>query len=221
MAQAAQRAYAHLRARLLAGEFPAGARLPEEELAAAARVSRTPVREALRRLHAEGLVEFVPNRGAHVANWTARDLDEIFGLRALLESHAAELAAPRIGAADLSRLSALQDRMDAAGRRGGTQELDQVAELNNAFHEIIHTAADNRRLVTLLGAVVQTPLVHRTFRRYTPEALERSFAHHRELVAALRARDPAWAGSVMRSHVLAARATLLGARDERAREDTA
>ena len=128
MAQAAQRAYEHLRARLLAGEFPAGSRLPEEELAAAAEVSRTPVREALRRLHAEGLVEFVPNRGAHVASWTERDLDEIFGLRALLESHAAELAAPRISGADLGRLSALQDQMDAAGRRGGTGGLDRVAE---------------------------------------------------------------------------------------------
>ncbi len=210
MARAAQRAYEHLRERLLAGEFPAGARLPEEELAAAADVSRTPVREALHRLHAEGLVEFVPNRGAHVASWTERDLDEIFGLRALLESHAAELAASRIGTAELRRLATLQDRMDSAGRRGGTRGLDRVAELNNELHQIIREGADNRRLVTLIGSVVQSPLVHRTFRRYTPEALERSFAHHRELIVALTARDPAWAASVMRSHVLAARDALLG-----------
>lgn len=217
MARAADMAYDAIRRRMLAGEFSPGAHLPEEELAAAIGVSRTPVREALRRLHAEGLVEFVANRGAHVASWTDQDLDEIFDLRALLESHGAGLAATRICPEDVERLRMLAESMEAIG----ADDLDKVASLNAEFHETVLAAAGNRRLVALLSAVVQTPLVHRTFRHYGTEALQRSFAHHRELVAALSAHDTAWAQAVMRAHVLAARSVLIGAPLDAVQEVTA
>jgi DNA-binding transcriptional MocR family regulator len=79
---AVERAYEAIRGGIFSGDHPAGSRLREEELAERIGVSRTPVREALRRLDAEGLVEFMPNRGAHVASWSEDDLREIFGLRA-------------------------------------------------------------------------------------------------------------------------------------------
>lgn len=211
MVRAVDRVYTRLRADILDGVHPPGARLGEAELAEATGSSRTPVREALRRLEVEGLVEVLPHRGARVPDWTAEDLEEIYDLRMLLESAAARRAATRATAADLDRMDELCRLMEAAVEPGAGQDLDRVAELNAEFHDIVRAAAASGRLVSMLNAVVQLPLVMRTFHRYSPADLARSSAHHRELAAALRARDGTWAESVMRAHVLAAKAVLLRA----------
>lgn len=204
---AADRAYAAIRAALLAGEHEPGARLMEEDLAEALGVSRTPVREALRRLAAEGLVEFVANRGAQVVAWSEQDLREIYGLRALLEGQAARMAADRIDATGVARLRALVTAMDRAARAG---DRVAVSEANAEFHRAVWDIAGNRRLAAMVAGLVQTPMVQRTFQRYRPADLRRSLGQHRELVDALEAADPAWAEAVMRSHILAARTVLLG-----------
>jgi DNA-binding GntR family transcriptional regulator len=170
------------------------------------------VREALRRLGSEGLVELLPNRGARVRSWTADDLDETYELRAALEGLGARRAAGRIGAHDLDRLAALADEMVGVDPSLGHRppgDFADLAALNGEFHAVIVRAAGSGRLGETLKGVVQVPLVLRTYQRYTPEALARSHAHHHELVDALRAGDGTWAESVMRSHVLAARAVLL------------
>jgi DNA-binding GntR family transcriptional regulator len=211
VARAADDAYEALREAILTGRHAAGGRLGEVELAAEVGVSRTPVREALRRLAAEGLVEVLPNRGARVSSWTAQDLEELYELRALLEGHGAGLAAPRATAEDVARLRSLAEAMDAVGRPGRRQDLDRLAELNQVFHGHVLQVAGNARLVALMQSVVQVPLVLRTFHRYDGPALARSLRHHHELVAAIETRDGSWAASVMRSHVLAARAVLVAA----------
>jgi DNA-binding GntR family transcriptional regulator len=94
--------------------------------------------------------------------------------------------------------------MDEIAPGGRPSDVDKLTELNNLFHRMILEAADNSRLTSVISAVIQVPLVWRTFSHYTPDALRRSLAHHHELVAALAARDPEWAESVMRSHVRAA-----------------
>jgi len=200
-----ERAYEAIRNGIFSGEHPAGGRLREEELAERIGVSRTPVREALRRLDAEGLVEFMPNRGAHVASWSDEDLREIFALRALLEGFGARLAAARIDHETLARLGELCDAMDRALAEGGPDHFERVAELNNRFHQGILAASGSKRLPVLVSSLMEAPLVYRTFRRYSAGQLARSMSHHRELLAALETGDGEWAGSVMRSHVLAAR----------------
>ena len=97
-----------LRELILAGSLAAGAKLGETELANRLDVSRTPVREALSRLAAEGLVEIVPNRGARVAKWSDHDLEQIFELRLRLEPYAVGLAVPRLTNADLDELHHVQ-----------------------------------------------------------------------------------------------------------------
>ncbi|TYB49674.1 GntR family transcriptional regulator [Actinomadura chibensis] len=211
MVLAVDRVYERLRADILGGVHPPGARLGEAELAEATGSSRTPVREALRRLEVEGLVEVLPHRGARVPDWTPEDLDEIYDLRMLLEGAAARRAATRIEPKDADRMDELCGLIERAAAPGDQQDLDRVAELNAEFHGIARAAAASNRLVTMLNAVVQLPLVMRTFHRYSPDDLTRSCAHHRELVAALRAHDGTWAESVMRAHVLAAKAVLLRA----------
>lgn len=202
----AEDAYLTIRDQILRGERTGGEWLREGDLATNLGVSRTPVREALRRLAAEGLVRHERNRGVRVARWSWQDLDEIFELRSVLEPWGTALAA-RGGLADLDELSRLAGAMDEAAA-GPRPDVDTITELNNRFHSAVMAASGNDRLTQLVSSIVQVPLVWRTFSHYTPNAMRRSLAHHHEIVEALRAGDAGWAESVMRAHVRAARATL-------------
>ncbi|MEO8898684.1 MAG: GntR family transcriptional regulator [Candidatus Dormibacter sp.] len=208
---ATDQAYDAIRQALVTGDYPAGAHLREEELAATIGVSRTPIREALRRLDAEGILKFVRNRGATVPEWSERDVGEIFELRALLESYSARLAAERIDDDVLARLGELADQMDELRISPRSKRFDAITELNNQFHRGILVAADNRRLIPLLAGVVQIPLVLQTFRRYTADDLQHSFQQHRDVLQALRNHDADWAEAAMRAHLYAGRNVFLRA----------
>ena len=200
---ATARAYAAVRASILAGDHLPGERLAEEHLAHDIGVSRTPVREALRRLAAEGLVRFVPNQGAFVASVDEQGLKEIFALRLWLEPHAAELAASRLAAADLRRLRDQARRMDDLEARRPPRHIQLIAAENTAFHRGITEKSGNARLIAILGNLIEQVTVISTFSRYAPADLRRSLSHHAELVDALERRDGFWAASVMRSHLSA------------------
>lgn len=210
MRQAAEQAADTIRERIMAGEIPAGARVAELDLARQLSVSRTPIREALSRLAAEGLVELSPNRGARVTSWTPAELREIFEVRLRLEPYAVRQAVPRLTPGQLDELSALAESMLAAGRPAGPQDLAAIVDLNRQFHGLLVDAAGNAALAASLTAVTHAAVVHQNFQHYSPGALARSLAHHAEIVEAARAREPAWAQAVMRSHLYNARATMLG-----------
>jgi DNA-binding GntR family transcriptional regulator len=203
----AERALDTLREDILRGTLPAGARLGEVELADRLGVSRTPVREALSRLAAEGLVELVPNRGARVASWTVDELEGVFALRSLLEPQLTALAVPHASAADLDALAELAAEMVDLGDR----DLDGLVPLNRAFHGRLVELAAAPALATALAGAVHSPLVARNFHAYDAASLHRSLAHHAEIVAALRAGDPEWARAVMTAHIHNARAVMVAA----------
>ena len=207
----AVRTHAAVRELILGGELTAGARLAEAELADRLGVSRTPVREALGRLAAEGLVELVPNRGARVATWSRVELEGVFELRALLEPQLTALAVPRSTAADADDLDDLAQRMTAAA---ADQDLDALVPLNRAFHDRLVDLADHPAMAAALAGAVRAPIVLRNFHAYDPASLQRSLAHHVEIVAALRAGDPAWARAVMTAHIHNARAVMVRAAQE-------
>ncbi len=200
-----------LRELILRGEFGPGARLGEVELAERLGVSRTPVREALGRLAAEGLVELVPNRGARVASWSARELAGVFDLRAVLEPRLTGFAARHAAAADLDELDHLAAAMHDAGEPGPGQALDALVGLNRRFHDLRVALAGRPALAAALAAAVRAPIVLRNFHTYDDTALRRSLAHHTEIVAACRAGDPAWAEAVMTAHIHNARAAMVPA----------
>lgn len=202
--QAVDRVHAVLRAEVLDGVRPAGARLREEEIAEAQGTSRTPVREAIRRLAADGLAVLTPRRGAEVVAWDEEDLDELFDLRVVLEGHAAARAATS-GRADTARLHELCDRMEALCRPAGDQDYAEITRLNLELHREVHRAGGRRVLPDLVARVVEAPLVQSTLRRYSPDRLDRSFAQHRDLAAAIEAGDADWARAVMTAHLRAAR----------------
>jgi len=206
--RAVDKAYETVKQGILNSRFPPGSRITEHEIAAASGVSRTPVREALRRLQAEGLVDFTPNFGAVVTAWGDSDVDEVFQLRALLESYgarrAATLARPE-QLAELRRLAEEQFRESTERREG---YLDRIAELNSHFHHALQAMASSPRLARALAALIEAPLMMRTFHKYSPDDLQRSAMHHLEICSALEARDGDWAASVMASHVHAARGAI-------------
>ncbi len=209
MAQAVDTTVRSLREQILSGDIPAGARLGEADLADRLAVSRTPVREALSRLAAEGLVVLVPNRGARVATWTADQLREIFDLRLAVEPVIVECAVPNLTGADLAVLDDLARRMRRLGRPGRNQDLDAIVELNRSFHSTFVAAAGNAALAASLRAVTHPVVVRRNFGDYDAASLARSLDHHLELVAASRAGEVGWAAAVMRAHLHNARATML------------
>jgi DNA-binding GntR family transcriptional regulator len=210
MAEAVERAYLAVRDGIVSGAYGPGTHLTAQDLAAASGMSRTPVREAMRRLHAEGLISFIPHRGAFVAHLDERDIYKIYDLRVVLESYAAEAAAREADDSAMDELERLANQMQTAFELGGSDAVEEVARINNVFHKRIVSAACNPRLEVALSSIVELPLVLRTFRRYNPEERRRSMTQHMELVAAIRARDEAWAKSVMTSHILSGRNALLG-----------
>ncbi|MBC9732796.1 GntR family transcriptional regulator [Nocardioides marmotae] len=210
--RAADRAYRLVRHDIITGELGAGRRLGEIELADRYGLSRTPIRETLRRLESEGLVEVLPHRGARVVDWSEVDVSAIYDLRAMVEGFAARRAATRIELDEIDRLGTLCDEMERiteAYKPGDPEQADRIAQLNSDLHGSIADAAGQYHIRAMRNIVVVVPLVLRMIHVFGVQDQVRSNGHHRELLEALRARDGDWAESVMSSHVHAAKQRLL------------
>jgi DNA-binding GntR family transcriptional regulator len=195
-----------IRAAIVEGRLEPGQRLKEEELARELGISRTPVREALLLLQAEGLVESEPNRGATVRTYEPEEIEEMYELRALLEGRAAHRAAARISDGDIGRLH------ESNARFAALRATDDVVELvreNLVFHNTILEAAASERLAGMVRKVIELPLVYKSFYWYSPEQKLISDHYHRELARALAARDAERAELIMTEHVLEARDFLI------------
>jgi DNA-binding GntR family transcriptional regulator len=211
-ADAVDLAYQAIRRAIINGEFPAGSRLPEEELVTRIGVSRTPIRAALRQLSHQGEIELLPRRGAWVSAWTAEDIREVYGVRAHLESYGARIAARKIGAMDLRELEELCLRAEAVEDARQDGFLDELGELNNDFHAMILRATGNRRLMTSMASIVEVPLILRVYHDYDERRRMQALRQHREILDALADRDSERAEAAMSVHVLSGRAALLRSR---------
>ena len=202
-----------MRALILTGEYGPEERLIEEQLAERLGVSRTPVRQALTMLEAEGLVEITRNRGATVCSFSTEDVWDIYDLRAVLEGHAARRAAGRIERRELERLRELAVEMERlAGRFDDhEEEIRALVELNQEFHGTIAEASRNRRLKQLIDRTVQIPLIFKAFFRYTPRERTISNHYHRRMIEALEQGDSDRAENIMREHVYEGRDFVIGA----------
>ncbi len=210
METVAARIYGAIKEQIIDGRYAPGARITEQQVAAEFNSSRTPVREAMRQLVADGFARFKPNSGTVVREWSPDEMQQIFELRVFIESEIAGYAATRITAEEIAELTALQDEIEAQGADTGADNTARIGRLNREFHRVLANASRNERLVAMLASAIEVPIVQQTFRRYTPRQLARSFGHHRELIDALAAHDSAWAKSVMSSHIHSAKQTLLG-----------
>lgn len=215
MAKTTGKAYEAIRSRILKGSFPPKFHLREKEVAEEVGVSRTPVREALRRLAAEGYVEFEPNRGAFVAEWSERSISELIDVRAELAAMAGRLAAGRIRRQDLDALARLNRTMTDLAERKPTGYLTEVSRLNLEFHNVIFKTADNEWLLTLLRQTAFLPMVQRAQYGFQASDWKRGFERYNELIDALAAGDGEWAAATLRSHFHASKHALLRHKGDR------
>lgn len=205
-------AYDQIRTAIVEGRYEGGARLVEQRIAEEFDLSRTPVREALRRLQAEGLVRIERHRGATVRELSVEEVVDLYDLRARLEGYAAELAAQRHDAADLAVLDEGIAAFGAAIARRGVSDVERARALNEAngtIHLAIVGAARHEQLAQLLLRTVDATLVFRAFRSFRPEQTRQSHDFHQLIRAAVAAREPARAGALMVEHILQGRDVLL------------
>lgn len=201
--------YKTLRDRIFDGHYAPGSRLKEREICADLKVSRTPVREALHRLDAEGLVDLQPRRGGVVIEIGPAEAAEIFALGAVLESYAAKLAAQRAQPVDVDELDVLLNQMEQTLANDNQQTRVRYMTLDSNLHGKILEMAASPRLSNALQQTANVPILVQAFQRYSIEDLKRSYEQHRNIVGALRAGDRDWAESAMRCHILAGRGVML------------
>lgn len=197
-------AFVQVRDRIMTGAYPPGTRLSEHAVAQELALSRTPVREALRRLSETGLVELSPNQRAKVMGWNVELLRDTLDTRVLLESEGARHAATRIGVLQLEELVRLMLSMEEVAKRGSSDEGDKVASLNQEFHATIMRASDQHQIIRLTGNLRFQPRMTGVG-KHGAEFRARANHQHREIYLALEAHDSEWAEAAMRSHLLAGR----------------
>ncbi|MDJ0657269.1 MAG: GntR family transcriptional regulator [Xanthomonadales bacterium] len=209
MSAAMEKAYVAIKEAIFSGRYGAGERLKERDICTELEVSRTPVREALRRLEADGLVRLEPRRGAVVTELGIDEANEIFSLGALLESFGAGLAARRASPDDVAALDRLLDEMSQLLQSGHDQVHLEYMRLDHDLHGRIVEIAANRRLAALLRQTVGMPVLVKSFHSYSMDDLKRSLDQHRTIVDAIRVGDTVWAEAAMRSHILVTRSLIL------------
>lgn len=196
---------AQLRERIFAGLLAPGSFVDELALCNELAISRTPLREALKVLTAEGLLTHQPRRGCFVSEITERDLDQIFPVMALLEGRCAYEAANNATDADLDALHQLHERLR---RHAQARRINDYYDVNFAIHEAIITLANNRWLGQVVGDLRKLVKLARLQQLHAPGRLEQSLSEHMAVFAALKARDAEGAEAAMRTHLTRQRVAL-------------
>ena len=193
-----QGAYRRLREDIRSGALAPGARLRETDLAERLGISRTPVREAIRQLEADGLVVHLPRQGATIRSLDHAEVVELYEMRIVLEGTAARLAARAASDIELAELAALNTELAQAPAG------PQARELNRVFHRTLIEAARNRFLIKAMSALQKTLLILGPTTLSDPGRAQTAVGEHAAVLAALQARDGLAAEIAMRAHVEAA-----------------
>ncbi|MDN6887176.1 GntR family transcriptional regulator [Variovorax sp. CAN2819] len=196
---------ATLREQIFDGSLAPGSFVDETALCERLSISRTPLREALKVLTAEGLLRHEPRRGCFVNEVTERDLDEIFPVIALLEGRCAYEAARNASDAELQELDALHERLV---RHARAKRINDYYATNHIIHEAIIKLADNKWLAQVIGDLRKILKLARLQQLHAPGRLEQSLSEHLAVFAALKARDSEGADAAMRTHLTRQREAL-------------
>lgn len=197
-----QKAYGEIRRRILNGELDAKNPLSEYQLAQELELSRTPVREAIKRLESEGLVQSIPSRGTFVAELTARDISEIYQVREQLEGFAARIAAETMSDEGIKRIEEeilLSNKLSLEGRS------IEILDSDIRLHKQIIASTQNNRLITVLATLEnQMYRVRALFPQSSPW-LESILVEHARIVEAIKAHDGQEAEKAMKAHLRSSR----------------
>lgn len=196
-----ERVFVQMRRRILDGTYEPGAVIRESRIAAELGVSRTPVREALRRLEQEGLVTIIRNKGAVVAGISEKDIQDIYAVRALVEGLAAKWAAMHITPEQLNELECLLMKMD---RAAADHDYRAWRELDTRFHEVLYEASHSVPLELVLSAFHDYLRRARLDSLASPGRMRQAGEEHGAIVAAIKEKDPEMAAHALAEHARSA-----------------
>jgi DNA-binding GntR family transcriptional regulator len=187
-----------IREAIINGVLKPRERLMEIQLADELGVSRTPIREAFRKLELEGFIVMVPRKGAYVADISFKDIADVFEIRAALEGLASALAAERITDEELEEMERLLvEKAEAIGNN----DMERLVEVDTKFHEAIYRASRNQRLFTIINNLREQIQRFRTQSLSYPGRMNQSLDEHRSIVEAIQSRDTALARQVAQEHI--------------------
>lgn len=187
-----------LREAIINATLKPGERLMEIQLAEEMGVSRTPVREAIRKLELEGFVVMIPRKGAYVAGISMKDIADVFEIRAALEALAAGLAAERITEEELEQLERILVKI---GECVKNNDLEKLIEVDTEFHETLFKASRNERLVQIVSNLREQIQRFRTASLSTPGRMKYALEEHKKIVEAVSERDVELAQTLAREHI--------------------
>ena len=191
-----------------------GERLMEIQLADEMGVSRTPVREAIRKLELEGLVVMVPRKGAYVAGVSMKDIHEVYEVRAALEMLAVTLAAERITDEELDALERQVLRESEAEENSDENALDNIIYIDSTFHDIIYQAAHNQRLVQFVNILQEQLQLFRAASLSRPGRSKTALDEHKQIVEALAERNGELASRLAKEHIENAENAMISGMEE-------
>lgn len=190
--------FRYIKTQIINGNYCPGESLVESKLAEELGVSRTPIREAVRLLELEGLVETTPNKGAVVLGISHKDVEDIYAIRQLVEGLAARWAAEKISPHDKKEMHKILDLMEFYAQRG---DIDEIADLDNQFHHIIYEASGSKILNLTLSNLHQYVQLARLESLRMPRRLEKTLAEHRAIMQSFLDNDPDQAEIAVVEHV--------------------
>jgi DNA-binding GntR family transcriptional regulator len=194
-----EKTYDYLKSNILSCRFVPGERLAEEHLAEELGVSRTPVREALHKLEQEGLIEPLESRGFRVPHDSPEEIEDLFDIRTVLEGYTLKIICERITDKQIEKLEEMIDKAEDALRR---KRIDEVFQWNTQFHDTLHSlVADKRRFHSLIVNMRKYVLRYRKDTLQNLGAGKRAIDGHRQILLALKLKDPELCERVMRAHI--------------------
>ena len=184
-----------------------GQKIDEKRLCESMGVSRTPVREALRLLKSEGLIDLIPHKGAYVSQPCIEEINDMFEVMSVLEGTCARLAATNMKEKDFKRIESLHEELDEHYRN---RDYEAYLKRNYVFHVFVQELAGNKVLNDVINGLRQKIQLYRQKQLYQPERFEQSIQEHRDLLEAFRKKDPSSAESLMKHHLLMQCKALVG-----------
>jgi DNA-binding GntR family transcriptional regulator len=195
--------FSDLREDILTERLKPGEKLTEQRICEAYKVSRTPVREALKQLATEGLTEMLPNRSAFVLGFSRGDMEDIFELRGICETQAARRAIERVTESRLAEFDEILEFMEFYTKK---RDIKKLTEININFHQAIHDASECRMLRRILSSQLLYIRHSSRVKPYGEESISAILAEHRRICDAFRAADAEAGADAMRAHMEKARA---------------
>lgn len=202
-----------LRDQIIRGEITEGAQLRQDVIAGQYHVSRIPVREALRQLHAEGLITIVPNRGAIVPELSPSDIEELFAIRALLEPEVLKLSIPRLTPADLGQAEAVLNKYMSELRR--EEHMENWGRMNWQFHSILYSRAERPHFMSIIRNVNHNGERYTRLQLYLTHGMKRANEEHHQILKLCRENEVAAACKLLRQHIQYAGQSLKQVLEER------